>query len=1313
LAWLGIGPSEQLFLEIAEDYAVVSRSALEAVQVKDTAGSGGITIRSRGVCNAIDAFVDLVHRNKTRPVTFRFLTTSPITIEQSTVDRIEGGSSLIYWRRAAAGADVAPLRAVMLRLNLSAAATEFIATRTDSALRDDLLRRMHWDCGAADLGTIRQELDGALLEIGDRSSSGYTVQEVRQIAAVVLESVLDAVVGTEERVLTQVALRRVLEQVTHISVARRDLEALVRGSRDGASAFMRPELLRRETDTNLPSLIAPRAEVVLRLNHKLTNDGIIFLCGATGMGKTLLARLTARSNGGNWMLVDFSGLDFNQTNARIEALLGAVAVAEFRGLILDDLNEIETAGIAGQVARLKVALARKDQLCMITSYRTPSIRARSEICVSGDSVENVTDLSVAEVSSLVHLAGGDAVKWGDLIYIAAACGHPQLTQAVIADVKRRGWPSDELNRLGQLDLSGIDVAAERTAARRRLVAAAPEGARVLLYRISVLISSFKRDLALALGAAEPKVSSPGEHLDSLVGPWVDLVSRDRMRISPLLSDAAATALSQDERQSLHRIAAAHVFCGQDLDVEDADSGFAHALIGEAEEPLTRFGRAVVGSDISGLSRLSGWLMFLRTARTDQPIYPGNPELSRLLRLGQVLLEVSAERRSQLATKWHALNSEIYQDKDDASRAQFEGVALAKILLHPQFAEVPEWIDCLLRLDFLLQNDERVLNNLRSASTTADGDRIDAIGFLFLNLTLGLPTISSLVRLFQRLDSVDANVRRRLLARLHQDSGAVAAMLNSAWLKEHEEKTIDGRSGATAYGEMARLAMSWNERDIAIRCQAIRSVMLDEYANDDKEALAALDEAEVACGPDPVISRARAKIAYRRRRHSEALDLLRDIALNQPSQDPVERAFLCREAAISATEVGEQEEALIWFRAAREAALQGSSSSLQPMIVGLKADEALAEWRCGRAELAIQGLAAAVGEVEKIDPKGSLKAIYLHKVIGHACLWLNGQVTGEAYRIEGDHALAPPGICSNPEPIEEIRTLPPSPIDGAFYLLSMAEIWTGKKLGVERSLNARLKNDHIFVLEIQRRRVRFERAVRAFNLDRVSKCLLDALDAIIVGTEDMKSGGALSKGLNRVGAPFPKASIAQRTSADAEALVNDAFFALRLLMDLHEVPHREVEFAKLIEQLKRRGFIQPTFLDLGSETRQAILWKIWQRAREKDAVVVDYFGAGLRMLEWANSSLFGRLAISNLGQWAQREWPKLLGEQRFRLRSPAITIPEIEAAIASDQFNEERLAAILRATRLAVGAQLSPELMALLVPRNSLTRHSGSERTRVP
>ena len=58
LAWINIPDDGRLYLEVAEDYAVVAGHALSAVQVKDTKKSGTITLNSDSVRRAIAAFVE-------------------------------------------------------------------------------------------------------------------------------------------------------------------------------------------------------------------------------------------------------------------------------------------------------------------------------------------------------------------------------------------------------------------------------------------------------------------------------------------------------------------------------------------------------------------------------------------------------------------------------------------------------------------------------------------------------------------------------------------------------------------------------------------------------------------------------------------------------------------------------------------------------------------------------------------------------------------------------------------------------------------------------------------------------------------------------------------------------------------------------------------------------------------------------------------------------------------------------------------------------------------------------------------------------
>lgn len=1291
LAWLRLGSDESLFLEVAEDYATASSHALNAVQVKDIAGT--VTIRSESVRDTIDAFVDLTRNNPTRALRLRYLSTGTIGIERSKSDRAAGVATLTYWRRAAAGADVTPLRAVLQSLDLKDDTKRFIAERDDTALRAEFLTRIHWDCGAADLDGLKRELDAALLEISHQRSLALTVPDVRQVGAALLEHVLEAATRSDNRVLTALDRQATIESVTHTLVPKRQLEALLAASLGGASAgFQRPTGARSLNETKLPLLLASRPTQTAPLIETVLSIGLVFIIGATGMGKTLLARLAADKVGGEWLIADFYGLDPDQTVERMDRVLGDSALNLSKGLILDDLNECEDPRVLKRLADLRLALERHDKLCLVTSYRAPSARVRSELNIPPNAISRAQDLDQTDVGDLVSAAGGSPSHWARAIWLGAACGHPQLVQAVIANLQWRSWPTEELQRLQSLDTSGVEVAAERTAARRRLMEAAPDPAKTLLYRLSLLIGVFDRPLALAIGDLPEIISTPGAYLDTLVGPWIDHVGDDRYRTSALLSDAGSQVLSASEQDEVHRRAARHHLCDTTLNVEFADAGFIHALKSNEETALSRLAMSVIRSSHENIGKLSSWLNGLRLIRTDKEVFPKNPTISRMLRLAQVLLDAGAEQHPRLREKWAALQREISGEPDEHIRESFEHLALAKLLLSPAAAELPDWVGLLLRFNSLAAKDPARSKTLSDADAGHPGG---VIGFYFLHLALAVGSVERLEEIFHCLNTIDAVQREVLLGRVKSEAGNAAHIVNGAWLADHQKGELAHLAAADAYRRMAKLSSGWGEIEIAVRCEVARSIMLDEYADDEASALAVLSEASSDLGPHVAISRARAKIAYRRRQHDLALALMREVTAESWSDDPVERAFLFREAAISSSELGQMAEARDWFRLAHEAAQSAQGPTLKPFAVGLGADLALAEWRCGRAEAALEILSKAVVQSGDLEDTEALKVVYCRKAIGHACLWLHEQITAERYTIQGEPVAAPAGFCSNPDPPESIRDLPPASIEGSLYLLAIAEIRLGGSVGVDQLLDQVLKGQVIHLLEVLRRKSRLERAIEVLDWDLIRKSIGPATEWGVDAVRRFpmqRSQNAQSFILERGGVTFEPRELASDLSA--RALVNDAVFAVQLISEMREESDAEHRLRALERSIVDDGYPEPDFRENASARPHTTIG-FWRAAQATDCSIDDLFIACLRILEWARSSHLGGLMLPHLGAWASKRWGAMLDPQRFRLRNPEVNSPNILAACSSGETGD-LLASILRAAEPAFRFSLDAGLRQLFL-----------------
>ena len=201
LAWLDLDESSQIYLEVVEDYAIVAKDALLGVQVKDTEGSGPVTLNSGSVRDAIAAFVDLVERNPDISVDLRFFTTSEIGTEKAVADRPDDMAGLEYWKHTAAGANLLPLRAVLESDKFPESVRNFCKIRDDEQLFRQLIKRIHWDCGKPDFSTLKQELEARQIVVG-RDRFNIPAQEASRLVNCLAYQVLEkSIVGGVARLV--------------------------------------------------------------------------------------------------------------------------------------------------------------------------------------------------------------------------------------------------------------------------------------------------------------------------------------------------------------------------------------------------------------------------------------------------------------------------------------------------------------------------------------------------------------------------------------------------------------------------------------------------------------------------------------------------------------------------------------------------------------------------------------------------------------------------------------------------------------------------------------------------------------------------------------------------------------------------------------------------------------------------------------------------------------------------------------------------------------------------------------------------------
>jgi tetratricopeptide (TPR) repeat protein len=200
-----------------------------------------------------------------------------------------------------------------------------------------------------------------------------------------------------------------------------------------------------------------------------------------------------------------------------------------------------------------------------------------------------------------------------------------------------------------------------------------------------------------------------------------------------------------------------------------------------------------------------------------------------------------------------------------------------------------------------------------------------------------------------------------------------AKVNHAWLEESKRQTPAWPAHLAAYGRMAGQAQAGA---IVISQYAVTSCAESSLMN-----ISMIPPLHYGCWTTPKkfsnptlrSTEHRAKIFYRRKDHEAALRLFWENAGQMELREPAARAYMLREAALSAAELGEWAEAREWFAAARQVDSNAASTNMKLMVIGLRADEALAAYQAGDLVAALNGLDTALDEIAPVDPAGSIAA----------------------------------------------------------------------------------------------------------------------------------------------------------------------------------------------------------------------------------------------------------------------------------------------------------------------------------------------------
>ena len=1312
LAWLDIDENGRLYLEVAEDYAIVAKKALGAVQVKDTAGSGSVTLNSVSVRNAVAAFVDLVNRNSDMQVELRFFTTSEIGTERVVADRPARMAGLEFWRKVATGADPTPLRTILESDKFPESVRAFSKARDDATLRRDLFMRIHWDCGKPNFSTLRHELEERLVVVG-RDRFALPSEEARRLAdtlvyRVLKKSILDKPL---KRVLTRAELYQTIDEKTRTSVPRSVADIFIRLASSfagslGGGVSLGNLLSTTETGWLIESTTLPapqegmlaRVAVESAVADALGDFGAGVLVGGSGLGKSTVSRAVAVTRASAFYIVDFRDADADKTRHRLDMLFARIGGLAPSMLILEDLNHFDNTHVVLALVRVIEALRRRDHEVLITCYRAPSLTVLADVGLSQGCVVECSYFSEEEARKLVIINGGDPVRWGRLAHVAGAFGHPQLTHAFVIGIAARGWPVEEIEDILDHGLSSSDTDATREAARRSLVSSLPEGTRRLLYRLSLTLGRFNRSLALTVGAIPPLVSKVGESLDQLVGPWIEAVGRDVYRVSPLANSFGQEMLSLEEQKCVHETIAVKMLGRDSIDASDLNSIMMHAILGKSPGSLAILVRSILSAESRKLEMLAEHLLIFRLSRTDRPIYPEEPLVSGMFRLAQFKLAVAANEEEKVSEIVAALFNEIVSIPQGEPRRTFEETALAIVLCTIGIANyLDDWIAHLSRLKAMVADNDFLQRLVANFEDAVDVTSSNFFGMLFSAGCANLASVERLELIINGLDELDASERALLLTPIDKAFSDYSAFINGPWVTQQRREDFDPMDAAMRYQRMAFKTRKWSVCSLSLQCSVAQATMLDEYQNNREGAMAVLEEAIASMGDALILRRAIAKVYWRHSEYRTALEIYQKIADHVGGDNPVERAYALREAAICAAQCDEWSQTEKWFLEAQRAARLAQGDDMLAMAIGLGADSAVAALEVGDTGRALSRLADEVEALAEVDPDTTLRTAYCHRVIRHTVLWAQSRIKGSNVKIGGQPIAMEAGTCSNPEPLSAIRELPLGHIDVAWYMLAEAETTAGLDVGITAKLEDRLAQGSIPLMETSLRIQIMQTDIDRLNASKFATHFMKYVDAAVYmlkeSSRHMETFDPLALERGKIPALKENAPF----DSLAEQVAKDAILAFGIRSALANQCEAITELEAVLESRFTNSFPGKPVFEHWNEKKssltqldQVVISIVKELFRNEYIEPLDFWEAGLRLFEWVNQSSFKSLLTIDLAAWQRSGWRRISTEELFHLSMPLRTVPRIKEVLTRPKDDRSFVAKLILVTSEAVGASLDSE-----------------------
>ncbi len=1320
-AWLDLADNDILYLEVAEDFDTESEGTFTATQVKHT--QNNITLRSQQVIDGINNYWELRTNNQDRRVKFRLLTKSKIVKEQGNPLGMDK-PGLEVWRRCSGNEAAIQKISEFLQTDgkISEAVNDFLKEASPQEIYEQLIEPITWDTDGKPSSFVEQSIHEKLVYHGDRH--GISPSKAKDIVEPLITETWKVAGQPENRKLTRLRFLEIFEEKTKRLVSEEHLQhmemlaamkgAVGTGFIGGPSDITIQSSLHIQTDIPLLFLnvVVPRTELLTKIQDKLQSDGIAIIQGGVDTGKTTLANLTASAMEGKWFWLKLTNIDSSQVSAILKKLANIVSHESAQvNVVIDDLN-LQPQQLQEYEEDLGVVvyrvLERGAKLLITSQYNPPNNLIRS-LGLSSSVVVPVSNFTIPEIEQFAVEMGCPAEDAKDLaeLFQLPTKRHPRLVHALFTQLQEKDWKRQDI--INSIFQSSSTMAKEFEDVRQ-LLAALSEDQREFLYRLSLMVTEFRRDCARNIGEIPDRITHPGHIFDQLVGPWIDQISENYYTTSPLLTNAAKEDLSANRIKDLHAYIANAILKTKKLTTTEAWAVLTHSMIGQNRGGFISVIHALMTAqedDWENICQEFSWLVSIKTDPHEE-LFPGHAFVNQMFRSFQyqIAVEVKPELVPKILEIW---------DKETKPYEPRQSYLLSRLMLVTEILKYNQVILPAKKLVGYLKEmidiknmDQKVWKSYFNSMEKLKEINIDEsnffsflFSFIYTRPDINVAFLNDLIDV---LDELDPKTRTLLLAEFEGYNIDCRILIESIYLYEEKQENSDWTKCLQVYDKVIEKSLDWRYPYIAALSARSKAIIYDECLKDPNTAHQVYKDIILKVGALPVIEEGQAVVYLRHEHYQEALDIYERIlpewyqASEQLGVGPLGE---CRRAAICAAYLDDWKKAATFLE---EGARRTQKIENTERYIGLYADAGLAYFKAGNILNCIKFLHLTLKNFETL-PQDNTDVTYftLKKRLEYIIKWI-WTIWYAPENNSSEFSEPAAGFCSDPETNEKVLDLPDSPIGYSWLYLAQIEYRFGHETTIlQHALQSSdreeypLLNYFLSVLE-----AKYEFRNKTF----------DNLPQRIYQLAPMYSSMKKHQQSDRGAAEKGSYSISDSDLSDFASVDNIiAIFVAAFLVEMRtnrngqhilakwrtnssELPIKENIYSALdlIEPILRGNYNDAltVMYTLNAKIEKQLAASVRVICNQETSLE-DLLFAHTIISSFFINSQWADFVVKDLGVLLSVQWLQRI-EFRAKLKTPMLTVPQIEKACKSSETGQKKIGQILLAVHQAVSVKvpLSPK-----------------------